>query len=152
MTEYIELHARSAFSFLEGASMPEYLIQQAAHLELPAIALLDRNGLYGSARFHAEGRKQGVCAHVGAEIAVPELGVRLLPASYLPHQVPSEPARLSLLVESRTGYRNLSRLIRQYKLREATKAEGTAFPHRLGYRPPLQELWNPRTGTRIRRE
>ena len=50
MTDYVELHARSAFSFLEGATMPEFLMQQAAHLEMPAMALLDRNGLYAIAR------------------------------------------------------------------------------------------------------
>ncbi|MCU1249943.1 MAG: polymerase alpha subunit [Edaphobacter sp.] len=45
MTEYVELHARSASSFLEGASLPETLIERAAELEMPAIALLDRNGV-----------------------------------------------------------------------------------------------------------
>src|SRR5438552_18918340 len=99
MTEYVELHARSAFSFLEGASMPEFLIQQAANLEMPALALLDRNGVYGAPRLHMEGRRQGVRAHIGAEIAVSDLGERLRPAKYLPHQHPIEPVRLPLLVE-----------------------------------------------------
>ncbi len=77
MTDYVELHARSAFSFLEGATMPEFLMQQAAHLEMPAMALLDRNGLYGAARFHMEGMRCGVRAHIGAEVAVSDLGQRL---------------------------------------------------------------------------
>src|ERR1700757_672550 len=47
---YIELHAASAFSFLEGASLPEALIEQAAAYGMPAMALLDHNGFYGSAR------------------------------------------------------------------------------------------------------
>ncbi len=52
MTEqYVELHARSAFSFLEGASVPEELIAAALELEMPAMALLDRDGVYGSPRF-----------------------------------------------------------------------------------------------------
>ena len=89
MTEYVELHARSAFSFLEGATMPEFLMQQAAHLEMPAMALLDRNGLYGAARFHMEGTRCGVRAHIGAEVAVSDLGQRFQPASYLPHQLPA---------------------------------------------------------------
>ncbi len=63
MTDYVELHTRSAFSFLEGASMPEFLMQQAADLEMPAMALLDRNGVYGAPRFHMEGQKRGVRAH-----------------------------------------------------------------------------------------
>jgi len=126
MTEYVELHARSAFSFLEGASMPEFLIQQAADLEMPAIALLDRNGVYGAPRLHMEGRKRGVRAHIGAEIGVSDMGQRLRPASYLPHLHPIEPVGLPLLVESRTGYQNLCRLITRFKLRESAKAEGAA--------------------------
>jgi error-prone DNA polymerase len=126
MTDYVELHARSAFSFLEGSSMPEFLIQQAARLEMPAMALLDRNGLYGSARFHMEAQRCGVQAHIGAELAISDLGQSIQPAPYLPHQHPLEPVRLPLLVESRIGYQNLSRLITQFKLREKTKAEGAA--------------------------
>ncbi|RZU39388.1 DNA polymerase III subunit alpha [Edaphobacter modestus] len=127
MTEYVELHARSAFSFLEGASLPEFLVQRAADLEMPAIALLDRNGLYGAPRLHLEGQKLGVRAHIGAEIAVSDLGQRLRPAAYLPHQHPIEPARLPLLAQSRTGYQNLCRLITRFKLRESKKAEGAAL-------------------------
>ena len=67
---YIELHARSAFSFLEGASVPEELIAAALKLEMPAMALLDRNGVYGSPRFHLAARKNGLKAHIGAEITV----------------------------------------------------------------------------------
>ena len=132
MTDYVELHARSAFSFLEGASLPEFLMGRAADLELPAIALLDRNGVYGAPRFHTEGKKRGVRAHIGAEIAVSDLGPRLRPASYLPHQHPSEPARLPLLAESRRGYQNLCRLTTQLKLRENTKAEGSALCSDIG--------------------
>jgi error-prone DNA polymerase len=127
MTEYIELHARSAFSFLEGASLPEFLMERAADLEMPAMALLDHNGVYGAPRFHMEGQKRGVKAHVGAEIAVSDMGQRLRPAAYLPHSHPAEPVRLPLLVESRTGYKNLCRLITRFKLLEDTKAEGSAF-------------------------
>ena len=53
MTEpYIELHAASAFSFLEGASSPESLIERAVKIEMPAMALLDRNGVYEIGRAH----------------------------------------------------------------------------------------------------
>ena len=52
--DYVELHAASAFSFLAGASQPEALIERAAELGIPAMALADRNGLYGVARFHTE--------------------------------------------------------------------------------------------------
>ena len=102
MTErYVELHAASAFSFLEGASQPEELIERAVELEMPAMALLDRNGVYGSARFHTSAKRNDIRAHVGAEIAVSSFGPRLTPPAWLPHQHPAEPARLPLLCESR---------------------------------------------------
>ena len=91
MTErYVELHAASAFSFLEGASQPEELIERAVELEMPAMALLDRNGVYGSARFHTSAKRNDIRAHVGAEIAVSSFGPRLTPPAWLPHQhIPS---------------------------------------------------------------
>jgi error-prone DNA polymerase len=67
---YVELHAASAFSFLEGASQPEKLVERAVELEMPAVALLDRNGVYGSARFHTSATRNDIRAHVGAEISV----------------------------------------------------------------------------------
>jgi len=127
MTDYVELHARSAFSFLEGASLPESLMTRAADLGMPSMALLDRNGVYGAPRFHMTGQKLGIKAHIGAEIAVSDLGQRLRPPAYLPHKYPIEPVRLPLLVESRTGYQNLCRLITRFKMRESTKAEGAAL-------------------------
>jgi error-prone DNA polymerase len=75
MTEqYVELHAASAFSFLEGASLPEQLIERAVALEMPAMALLDRNGVYRSARFHTSAERNDIRAHVGAEIAAAGFG------------------------------------------------------------------------------
>ena len=59
-SEYIELHAGSAFSFLAGASQPEALMERAAELNMPAMALADRNGLYGVARFHTAGARSGI--------------------------------------------------------------------------------------------
>ena len=127
MTErYIELHATSAFSFLEAGSSPEALIERAAELEMPAIAIADRNGLYGAARFHTSGKRVGVRAHIGAAIAVSSLGPRLAPPAWLPYQPNAEPARIPLLAESRTGYQNLCQLITQFKMREATKQDGAA--------------------------
>lgn len=127
MTErYVELHAASAFSFLEGASQPEALIQRAVALEMPAIALLDRNGAYGSARLHTSAKRNDVIAHVGAEVSVSGLGLRLTPPAWLPFQHVPEPARVSLLCESREGYQNLCQLVTRYKMREKTKQEGAA--------------------------
>lgn len=127
----MELHAASAFSFLEASSSPEQLIERAVALEIPAIALLDRNGVYGSARFHTSAKRNDVRAHVGAEIAVSNFGPRLTPPAWLPHQHKPEPARLPLLCKSRDGYQNLCQLITQFKMREVTKKEGMANFHDL---------------------
>src|SRR5581483_2310491 len=108
--KYIELHAASAFSFLEGASQPEHLVERAATLNMPALALLDRNGVYGSVRFHKSAETNGLRAHIGAEIAISDLGQRLLPPLCLPHKQLTEPARIPLLCESRQGYQNLCRI------------------------------------------
>src|SRR6202012_5548483 len=94
---YVELHAASAFSFLEGASQPEGLVERACELNMPAMALLDRNGVYGSARFHTSAKQNGLRAHVGAEIAVLELGRRLTPPAWLAHRHPAEPVSIPLL-------------------------------------------------------
>ena len=108
MTEtYIELHARSAFSFLQGASLPEELAQTAANLNYPAMALVDRDGFYGSPRFHLAAKKSGIRAHIGAEIAC------------------TDGFQYPLLVENRTGYQNLCQLVTRMKLR-AKKGEGAA--------------------------
>lgn len=129
--KYVELHAASAFSFLEGASQPESLVERAVQLGMPAMALLDRNGLYGSARFHKSAKENGLRAHVGAEVAVSELGNRLTPPLWLPHQHSAEPVRIPLLCESRLGYQNLCRLITLFKMRETAKGEGAATLHDL---------------------
>ncbi len=67
---YTELHAASAFSYLDGASLPEDLVEQAAALELPAMALVDANGVYGAPRFYKAASQAGLKALVGAEIAL----------------------------------------------------------------------------------
>ncbi len=127
MTErYVELHSRSAFSFLEGASLPEAMTKQAANLELPALAILDRDGLYGSPRLYTAAKKLGLRSHIGAEVSVDAFGQQMLPAKWQPHTIPSRPVRLSLLCESQTGYRNLSMLISSYKLAQRSKGDGVA--------------------------
>jgi error-prone DNA polymerase len=70
---YIELHARSAFSFLEGASLPEELAGVCAHLGMPAMALLDTDGVYGAPRFHLAAKKAKIKAHIGAEVTCASL-------------------------------------------------------------------------------
>src|ERR1700761_8048903 len=95
--QYVELHAASAFSFLQAASQPEDLIERAVALEMPAIALLDHNGVHGAARFHTSAKRNSTRAHIGAEVSVSNFGPRLAPPPWLPHQYKNEPARLPLL-------------------------------------------------------
>jgi error-prone DNA polymerase len=123
--KYVELHSSSAFSFLEGASRPEDLVSRAKELEMPAIALVDRDGVYGSPRFHMAAKGVGIRAHVGAEISVEGFGNRARLPFWMPNSFSSRPVRLPLLVESRTGYQNLCRLMTRYKLREKEKGTGT---------------------------
>ena len=101
-------------------------MERAAELEMPAMAIADRNGVYGAARFHTSGQRSGVRAHIGAEVAVKSFGERLKPPAWLPHQCPPEPARVTLLCETRQGYQNLCQMITQFKMRETTKQEGAA--------------------------
>jgi error-prone DNA polymerase len=101
---YLELHARSAFSFLRGASSPEHLVEAAARQEIPALALCDRNGVYGAPRLHTSAQEQGVRPIVGSELTLEDGSV------------------LPVLVMNRTGYRNLCRMITRAQLR-APKGE-----------------------------
>src|ERR1700745_544654 len=72
---YVELHSRSAFSFLEGSTLPEDLISVCAARGMSAMALLDRNGLYGSPRFYLAAQKAGLKAHIGAEVSCEALSL-----------------------------------------------------------------------------
>jgi error-prone DNA polymerase len=100
MTEYVELHARSAFSFLRGASLPEQLADRAAELGMSALGLCDRDGVYGAPRLFARAKEKGLRAIVGAELTMEDKTV------------------LPVLVETRTGYQNLCRLLTRSHLRD----------------------------------
>ena len=142
---YIELHAASAFSFLQGASLPEALVERAASLGYPALALLDADGVYGAPRFHKAAKQAGLRAIIGAELTIesgpgardPGLGARDsgfeklgtqkrgTTNSRIPNPESRIPAiwRLPVLVASPEGYKNLCRLVTRMKLR-APKGEG----------------------------
>ncbi|MGH7679640.1 MAG: DNA polymerase III subunit alpha [Gemmatimonadaceae bacterium] len=112
--EYVELHCHSAFSLLDGAALPEALIDRAAHLRYPALALTDHDELGGAVRFAQAGTEMGVGAIIGAELTLEGggrrkeggAGVVSPPSSLLP-----PPSHLVLLAETREGYGNLSTLI-----------------------------------------
>jgi error-prone DNA polymerase len=133
LSMYIELHSRSAFSFLEGASLPESLVAACANLNMPAMALLDRDGVYGSPRFHMAAKKARIKAHIGAEVTCEYFSPQRRSATEQVTNHKSKDSsvslclcggfRLPLLVSSRLGYQNLCRLITKMKLR-AAKGEG----------------------------
>src|SRR5688572_7792545 len=138
---YVELHAKSAFSFLEGASVPEELIAACAELQMPAMALLDLDGVYGAPRFHLAGKKNGIKAHIGAEITVQcptsnvqrpvkiqspkskfqssrqDVGHWTLEVGQNGSRSQSRTMIIPVLVRNRAGYQNLCRLITLMKLR-----------------------------------
>ncbi len=107
---YVELHARSAFSFLRGGSIPEDVLRAALEAKLPAVALLDRDGVYGAPRFYSSALENqfAVRPRVGAEITMEDGSV------------------VPLLVVNRKGYQNLCQLITEAKLVE--RAPSLAIP------------------------
>ncbi|MEO8056224.1 MAG: error-prone DNA polymerase [Acidobacteriota bacterium] len=120
---YAELRAASAFSFLNGASLPEDLADTAAALDLPAMALIDTNGLSGAPRFWKAAKHAGIKALVGAEVVLergPKRDGRISlkvkrggPLGLVPPPLPPGVSlpRLTLLVENQRGYRNLCSLL-----------------------------------------
>src|SRR3990170_831250 len=102
---YIELHCHSAFSFLDGASLPEHLVLEAQTLGYPALALTDRNGLYGSMAFAQAAKQMGLQAITGAEVT-------LLDGSHV-----------TLLAETPQGYANLCRLITETHLQREDRRD-----------------------------
>jgi error-prone DNA polymerase len=112
---YAELHCRSNFSFLTGASHPEELVLRAAALGYGALAITDECSLAGVVRAHVEAKAQQLHLVVGSEIRL------VLPASGVPH------ARLVLLAQSRRGYGNLSHWITIAR-RRAEKGRYLAHP------------------------
>jgi len=90
---YVELHAHSAYSFLDGASLPEELAIRAAELGYSALALTDHDGVYGSLEFAQAAKAFGVRPITGAEVTL------------------ADGSHVTLLVESAKGYANLCRLL-----------------------------------------
>jgi error-prone DNA polymerase len=138
---YVELHTASAFSFLQGASLPEALVDRAAELGYPALALLDRDGVYGLPRFHKAATAAGLRAIVGAELTIEpgrsgrsggSGGSGRSGGSESPSAArvgsptcQTRPTCLTIpvLCENAHGYQNLCRLITRMKMR-APKGEG----------------------------
>ncbi len=101
---YVELHAHSAYSFLDGASLPEELAARAAELGYDALALTDHDGVYGSLEFAHAAKHLGLRAITGAEVTL------------------EDGAHITLLCETRRGYENLCRILTDAHAR--TRVEG----------------------------
>ena len=129
---YVELHARSAFSFLRGASLPEELARTAADLGLPALAVCDRMGLYGAPRVFDTAREQGIRPLIGAELAMDDGSV------------------VPVLVRSREGYRNLCRLLSRAHLRAAKNEATVGWEELPEFAPGLIALSGDREGPLLR--
>jgi error-prone DNA polymerase len=121
---YIELHAASAFSFLQGASLPETLVERAAALGYSAIALLDADGVYGAPRFHKAAKQAGLRAIIGAELTIGtrDSGFGTRDDRTSNRRIPDPGSRiptwrLPVLVEGQQGYKNLCRLVTRMKMR-----------------------------------
>ena len=136
MSAYIELHTASAFSFLQGASLPEALVDRAADLGYSSLALIDRDGVYGAPRFHKAALAAGLRPIIGAELTISQApaampsraakasaSVRAGGGTPAPVGRNWQPFMLPVLCESREGYQNLCRLITRMKL-GAPKGEG----------------------------
>ena len=112
---YAELHAHSAYSFLDGASTPEELVEEAVRLDLRAIALTDHDGLYGVVRFAEAAKELGMRTVFGAELSL----------SNTPRTEDPDPPGPHLLVLARgpEGYRRLSRQLSKAHLAGGEKGK-----------------------------
>jgi error-prone DNA polymerase len=144
---YIELHAASAFSFLQGASLPETLVERAAALGYPALALLDADGVYGAPRFHKAAKQAGLKAIIGAELTIQGQAQIPISKSQIPnlqsvHQssISNHLWRLPVLVASPDGYRNLCRLVTRMKMRAAKGGGALALEEFDGFTTGLVAL------------
>ncbi|MEU4342593.1 error-prone DNA polymerase [Nocardia sp. NPDC023852] len=118
---YAELHAHSAYSFLDGASQPEELVEEAVRLGLEAIALTDHDGFYGTVRFAEAAKEWGMPTVFGAELSLGVQPEPRGPATEHGHDAANSAARtgspdpagphLLVLARGREGYRRLSRAI-----------------------------------------
>lgn len=101
ITGYVPLWVKSHYSFLEGASSPGELVEEARRLGLNSLALTDRDGLYGVVRAHVAAREAGIHLVVGAQVSVGEAPL----------------SQIVLLAMDREGYGNLCRLLTLGRLR-----------------------------------
>jgi error-prone DNA polymerase len=114
---FVHLDVRSCFSLKEGAFTPEQLVSRAALLGMPAVAICDRDGLYGAARFVKACEEQGVKPILGASLTVrgggppPDDGKAARRVPKPPGRRDADDTHIVLLAQDAVGYSNLCRLI-----------------------------------------
>ncbi|HEY7319977.1 MAG TPA: error-prone DNA polymerase [Candidatus Binatia bacterium] len=123
MTSYIPLWCKSNFSFLEGASHPDELIEEAQRLGLSSLALTDRDGVYGIVRAHVRAQELGTKLIIGSQVGIDDGSI------------------IILLAQDRTGYANLCRLITAGRLRSEKGQSRVSWQEIYGYSGGLIALW-----------
>ena len=130
MSSYVPLWCKSNFSFLEGASHPDELMDEAYRLGLPALALTDRDGVYGVVRVHVKAREVGMKVIIGSEVTV------------------ADGSTIVLLAQNRGGYANLCRLITKGRLRSEKGESAVGWDEVCAHAPGLIALWGGEQGSR----
>ena len=123
MSSYVPLWCKSNFSFLEGASHPDELVEEAYRLGLPALALTDRDGVYGVVRAHVKAREIGSKLIIGSELTV------------------ADSSTIVLLAQDRTGYANLCRVITKGRLRSEKGESAVGWEEICSHAPGMIALW-----------
>ncbi|MBI4609403.1 MAG: error-prone DNA polymerase [Candidatus Rokubacteria bacterium] len=123
MQSYVPLWCKSNFSFLEGASHPDELVEEAHRLGLQALALTDRDGVYGVVRAHVKAREPGLTLIVGAQVTVEDGSV------------------IVLLAQDRDGYANLCRVITAGRLRSPKGESAVTWEEVCNHAGGLLALW-----------
>jgi error-prone DNA polymerase len=123
MSAYVPLWCKSNFSFLEGASHPDELIEEAYRLNLPALAVTDRDGVYGAVRAHVKARELGLKLIIGSQVTV------------------SDDSLIVLLAQDRGGYANLCRLLTKGRLRSEKGESAVTWEEVCAHAPGLIALW-----------
>ena len=139
---YVPLWCKSNFSFLEGASHPDELVERAHALGIPALALTDRDGVHGVVRAHVKARELGVSLIVGAEVTVEAATSDDAAAGPgVAGGAPASPSTCVLLAMNRTGYANLCRLITTGRLRRPKGESCVTWPEICARADGLIALW-----------
>jgi error-prone DNA polymerase len=123
MSFYVPLWCKSNFSFLEGASHPDELVEEAHRLGMPALALTDRDGVYGIVRAHVKARELGLKLIVGSQVSE------------------ADGSTIVLLVQDRGGYANLCRLLTIGRLRSEKGESAVSWEEVCRHASGLIAVW-----------